>query len=271
MTTAKISELSAAASSAATDLYEIETAGGASKKATAAQLLTYIEGAISTAPTTAKYLTTAANGTLSAEVVIPGMAGSPDISGSAGAGTSEEYDSATTGLTWSPSDPDTVNSNTTILSHLYIKSTDGTERFGTKAWAPSGAFDARAKLSIGLRDTSSNADIGLVVADSGLSNFALLQLNGNGSTQLYRVFAYSYASGFTQRGGTWTIGSTEIYARISRDGSNNVSWWWSSDGKVWQLVSTTSFTFTPAKIGFRVSASASVTHDMAVDWLRTDS
>lgn len=49
MTTAKISELTAAASSASTDLYEIETAGGASKKATAAQLLTYIEGAIGTA------------------------------------------------------------------------------------------------------------------------------------------------------------------------------------------------------------------------------
>lgn len=47
--TAKISDLTAAASAASTDLYEIETAGGASKKATAAQILAYIEGAIGTA------------------------------------------------------------------------------------------------------------------------------------------------------------------------------------------------------------------------------
>jgi hypothetical protein len=47
--TAKISDIAAAASAAATDLYEIETAGGVSKRVTAAQLLTYIEGAIGTA------------------------------------------------------------------------------------------------------------------------------------------------------------------------------------------------------------------------------
>lgn len=202
--------------------------------------------------------------------VIPGLTGDPDIAGSAGAGTSEEYDTSTTGLTWSPSTPNTVDSNTTILSHLYIKSTDGTERFGTKAWAPAGAFDARCKMSLGLRDTGNNADIGLIVGDSGLSNFALLQLNGNPGVPAYRVFAYSYAGGYTQRGSTWTLNSTEVYARITRDGSNNVSWWFSNDGKVWQLISTTSFTFTAAKLGWRISASGSITYDMAVDWLRTD-
>ncbi len=44
-----IAQLDAAASAAATDMYEIETAGNASKFVTAAQLLTYIEGAIGTA------------------------------------------------------------------------------------------------------------------------------------------------------------------------------------------------------------------------------
>lgn len=44
-----IGELDAAASAAATDMLEIETAANASKHVTAAQLLTYIEGAIGTA------------------------------------------------------------------------------------------------------------------------------------------------------------------------------------------------------------------------------
>lgn len=91
MTTAKISELTAAASAAATDLYEIETGGGASKKLTAAQLLTYIEGAIGTAafraliddadaatqlttlgaaPSNADYITETAQSGLSAESVL---------------------------------------------------------------------------------------------------------------------------------------------------------------------------------------------------------
>lgn len=55
------------------------------------------------APTTAPYITTAADAGLSAEIVIPGLAASGDISGAGGGGIGEEYDTGTTGLSWSPS------------------------------------------------------------------------------------------------------------------------------------------------------------------------
>jgi hypothetical protein len=226
------------------------------------------------APTTAPYVTTVADGGLSAEVVIPGLAGSPDIAGAAGGGTVvEEYDSATTGLTWSPSSPASVDSDTTLQSHLYVRATDTTERFGYRAWVPgSGAFDARCHLS-GASETAGPQSLGLMIANSDNTTRLLLQAspgnNGSGTNGLgYYIQAYTYAaSTFTQRGSSWPWFSP--YLRISRDGSNNVSFWHSTDGKVWVLLATVSFTLTVAQIGHRVVAASGGAAVMVSDWLRT--
>lgn len=206
---------------------------------------------------------------LSAKIQISGLSASADINGAAGAGTAEEYDTSTTGLTWNNT-PATVDSDTTVKSHLYIKNTaDATERLGTKSWAPgAGAFDARCKLSGGADGYASTTTIGgLYIANSDDSVRILLQLTPNNTIF---VQAYTYATGaYTQRGANQTAGSTTVYLRITRDGSNNIKFYWSTDGHAWQWIATQALTLTVAKIGYRLSGSVSGQAEIAVDWLRT--
>lgn len=221
------------------------------------------------APTSAPYVTTAADATLSAEVVIPGLAASPDISGAGGAGTSDEYDTTTTGLTWSPSAPATVDSDTTIQSHLYIRVADTTERFGTKAWAPAGAFDARCKVALGM-DGDFDHGIGLLINDGTNANRIMLLFQYDPANDRQLVVAYTYAAGaYTQRGVAQIYAGDEVYLRIVRDASNNVSWYWSRNGKLWQFITTVAFTLTVANLGVRTASASTTAFHAAVDWLRT--
>jgi len=213
----------------------------------------------------ARYVTAASNGAVTDETVIPGIIANADISGAAGAGTSEEYDTTTTGLTWTPSTPATVDSDTTIQSHLYVSSTDATERLGLKAWSPAGAFDARCKISRG-GDSTTPGSFDFIITDSGNSNRVMFGFGVD--TLKYIVNAYTYtASTYTQRGSNWTVGTNFIYGRIVRDGGNNISFYWSTDGIMWQLIATQAFTFTVANIGFRSANAANIG---AADWLRTN-
>ena len=136
--------------------------------------------------------------------------------------------------------------------------------------APAGAFDARTKLLLGNGVTNS-ASIGLHVGDSGNSNRLLMNFNSNPSTQNFNLAGYTYTGGTnTQRGSTWNVPGNEIYLRITRDGSNNCSFYFSVNGILWQLVATQSFTFTVANLGYRITQAAALTHECAADWLRTD-
>lgn len=234
------------------------------------------QGGTTGAPTDAEYVTTAANGTLSAEANIPGLAGHPDRNAIGGAGTSEEYDTSTTGLSWDNT-PTTVDSDTTIPSHLYIRAaTINQACIGTKSWSPAGAFDARCKITFGLEDvTTGTHQIGIHIGDSGNSNRVTVNFEyTTGSPVSCSVKAYTYASAtYTQRGQTFSVPfGAPFYLRITRDGSNNVSFWFSLNGLVWMLIATQSFTFTVANIGFRTSVpnNSGAVVTTAVDWLRTD-
>jgi hypothetical protein len=205
-----------------------------------------------------------------------GLAGSPDIAGVGGAGTSEEWGTSTTGLTWSPSSPTTVDSNTTLLNHLYIANqADTTERLGTKAWVPgSGAFDARlGRIMVGCNTTASalSAESGLHIGDATNANRLLCTVSYAYNTGEITIRAYTYAaSTYTQRGTGFTIETpSAVYLRITRDGSNNCSFYYSFNGVIWQIMGTQSFTLTVANIGLRVAANATAGHQAAFDWLRT--
>jgi hypothetical protein len=231
--------------------------------------------ASSGAPTDAKYITTASDGTLSAEVVIPGLAGSADVSGFGGASViSEEYDTTTTGLTWDVT-PNTVNSNTTIASHLYIKNTaagNGTQQLGTRSFAPAGEFDARTKIALGVLSWSSGAaEVNFLVGDSALSNYVRvgLQFDSSAPTTPYNIYCYSYNGSFTQRGSMFKALTGEIYLRIVRDASNNFSVYYSTHGKSWIFITTFAFTITAAKIGYAIfNGSSGTVAEIIVDWLR---
>jgi hypothetical protein len=199
-----------------------------------------------------------------------------DRAGVGGAGTSEEWDSTTTGLTWSPSSPTTVDSNTTAAGHLYISNqADATERIGTKAWVPgAGAFDARLGKSMISTDTSVAAVVAncaLHIGDATNANRVSLHVSYAFNTQVTTILAFTYtASTYTQRGSTVTVPSgLPYYLRITRDGSNNVSYYWSLNGILWNFIVTQSFTLTIANIGIRTVGNTTAVFQAAADWMRT--
>lgn len=219
------------------------------------------------APTDADYIVTAADGTLTNEIVIPGMAGSGDIAGIGGTSFSEEYDTASSGLTWDIA-PATEDSNTTRKSHLYVTTTTTSTRFGLRSWSPAGAFDARTKVSIGATVTGTGG-IGLVVGNSDNTSHTLVQITLNAAGTFPIVAAYTFtASTYTQRGSNWSIRSTVIYLRITRDGSNNVKFFLSNDGYAWQIIATQAFTFTAAQIGYRLFVPEANGYQFYSDYLR---
>lgn len=207
-------------------------------------------------------------------VYIPGLSASPDRSllGST-TGTYEGFDTSNTGLTWN-STPDTVDSNSTIKSHLYIKATTNTEYLGTKSWTPpSGTVDARAKVLIG-NGVSNAASIGLHVGNSGNTSRTLIILYSIPASQVVQIRSYTYAGGaYTQRGGNWSVNSNEIYLRVVRESNSSISLYFSTNGILWQLVSNTlvgTFPFfTINNVGFRITQDSPLTHETASDWLWT--
>lgn len=97
------------------------------------------------APTGAEYLTTAADGTLSAEVVIPGLVASPDRIPSGV--TSLDFDSSTSGLTADGS-PTTFASDTSKESQLFtVCTTASALQGGHAAWTPSAGHAAWIKIT----------------------------------------------------------------------------------------------------------------------------
>ena len=221
--------------------------------------------------TNAEYLTSAAHDSLSAEVVIPGLAGSADIAGAGGAGVAYEFDSGASPLTWSAA-VDTEDVDSTVKSHLYIQDNGASETLGTYSWSPAGAFDIRMKLKLGgeVGTSASSIIAGLVVGDSAMNNRVVCGLSFVGSSDTWIIQAYTYVpSSYTQRGANNVVGTNEIYLRIVRDGSNNVSFYYSRDGNIWLLIVTQAFTFTAQKAGVRISPS-SLTETVAIDWIRSN-
>lgn len=228
---------------------------------------------ITAAPRSSKLVTTASDGLLSAEVAIPGLAGSPDILASGGAGTSREFEAGDTSPTFT-SAPAETDVGVTVLSRLYVRTTDTTERFAYYAWSPAGAaaFDARCKCSLALNAITGGPDLSVMVANTGRTDRALVLL-GLSAVGFGTIKAFTYtASTFTQRGSNIVTipNGADVYYRITRDGSNNVSFYFSLNGIAWQLIATQSFTFTVGEIGWRFNNSSATEVRFYIDWLRAD-
>jgi hypothetical protein len=223
------------------------------------------------APTTSEYITSAADGTLSNEVVIPGLAGHADRAGIGGAGTSYEFDSGASPLTWSAA-VDSEDVDTTVPSHLYIVDNGASETLGTFAYAPAGAFDLRCKISMGMDAIVNGAGASLIVGDSAMNNRCRLSLALDTSLtpDAPVINAHTYASStYTQRGASVQAGGNTAYLRITRDGSNNNSFYWSTDGITWVFIATQALTYTAAKAGISLILGSQNVR-VAVDWIRSD-
>lgn len=220
------------------------------------------------AKTTAEYVTTAEDSTLPNSIVIPGLAGSADKKGSGGTNFALEFDTTTSGLTWTPSAPDAYDSNITAPSHYYIRKASTTEQFAFAAYTPAGAFDARMKVSIGRHQTSDTVtNIGIILADVGNTNRLLNEIIINNATPQIRAWSYA-SSTWTQRGSTINAASPIAYLRITRDASTNIDWMYSYDGLAWILLTELSFTFTPTQIGIRLTTNTTNEYTAFVDWIR---
>lgn len=256
----EISTLTDKASPVDADLLIIEDSAdsGAKKKIQIGNL----PGGAGGAPTDAKYVTTAADGALSAEIVIPGLAGSPDVIGVGGTGTSHEYDAGDSEPTWTGSTPAVHVINTDVPSHYHIQMQSNTETFGLYSWTPGAnvAFDIRMKLSL---DHNSNAPaVALMVANSDNSIRFLAQLQSGA------IYAYSYSGGYASLG-TLPYYTYVTYLRITRDSSNNYTFYFSYDGHGWLTFATANNATAIAKIGFRIAMTNANANNIYIDWLRS--
>lgn len=227
------------------------------------------------APTDAKYVTVASDGTLSNEVVISGIAGQLGVHSTGGGGISEEYNTSSTGLTWN-SAPAVENSNqaygTGKPSSLFVSVTGTTVYVGTRAFAPAGAYEAICQLEmVSNNGAAAGSGVFFYIGNAGDTSRTIIGISRS-ATNNYGVFAYTYASStFTQRGTTIPLGGTmHGFFKMTRDGSNNVSFYWSSNGYNWLLIATQAFTFTVATIGYLFSTGASLTYGLYSDFLRTN-
>lgn len=197
-------------------------------------------------------------------VSIPGLASTQDAAGVGGAGTAHEFASGDTAPTWS-SAPAVSDVGVTVPSHLYVAPSNGSLYYGTYAWAPSGAFDARMKCvsGCGKNDTFY---VGLHIQNSGNSQNVVILLKL--ASGIFNVETYIANSSYSQQNSVATT-APPSYLRITRDASNNIAWYFSYDGIGWYQISTASFTFTPTQIGFYVQNGAGSAGYCAIDWLRT--
>lgn len=188
-------------------------------------------------------------------------------------GINENYETAEDGLTWNQWGDFAVpshNSNSTIPSWLYVTSVNYTNEWtGMRAWAPAGAFDARTRVAISApaRDTS----VGLLIANTAGDQRVLVQLTYESGNSRFVVGAYTRSgSSYTQTGTTRIVGTNDIYLRIDRDGSNNMGFYYSTNGIMWTRINQVSFTMTVNLIGYRAQIGWPDNFQWASDWLKTN-
>lgn len=224
------------------------------------------------APSTAKYIVSAAHGSLSAEIVIPGLAGSPDVVPSSPSSDDDEFDAALSGWTTLGS-LDTSEANV-IPSHYHIaKTATGTfEVHGIYKAAPGVPFTVTVALPDYLLDTNYQ-HYAIMLADSTPTKLFLwgpLHQSANGVPELLAANWNSRTSrgSFTEYTGTRVLAPK--YLRLVVNSSTDLDLWWSHNGLVWKRQATAwNPGFTVANVGLALTGNdVSVTAEAAFDWVR---
>jgi hypothetical protein len=222
------------------------------------------------APTDAKYITTAVDATLSAEIVIPGLAASPDIR-VAGA-NDQEFDAALSGNTTLGS-LDTSNANSDALSHLHlVKNAAAAAAYHGEYWAtPAAPFTVSAKISDAYLRANNNA-VGIMVGEATPGAFVVLGIEV--ATNL-RMAAQRWTNN-TTFGATIGTNVTVLnhqppyYLRIVVNSTTDLDFFYSQNGMVW-MSHTEAYnpSLTVGSMGLLVkSASATYPGEAMFDWLR---
>ncbi len=226
------------------------------------------------APTTAKYITSAADGGLSAEIVIPGLAGSPDIP--PGGGSDDEFDTTDTSdpmTGWTTMGSPTAHDiNSTIKSHYYIKvnANAGTSFCGIyKAMSP--AFTVTTRVSDYTSALNYNM-VSLFVAEA--SPGKMWSISAQHSTIPFDIRTESWTGPTSGSANVLDVaerfGRPPIYFRIIVTSSTNVTFLYSCNGLIYvPVASAINVGFTVGAAGIAVQPiSASNAMEAAFDWIR---
>lgn len=193
------------------------------------------------APTTVPYVTTAADGTLSAEVVIPDLAQDPRIP--PGGSADMEFDSGTTIGGTALGTPTTIDANTTHPGGLYVKKTaaSGYALHG-RYWTLSGlSLSLPVTMTVHIRAmTMPNADFmrvgaGFAVASPGACDGMYLEHNGSRYLSIVGSTTPSSGAGYVTQGNELRhqVDNMPLWLRIVMASSTDVTNYWSTDGKIW--------------------------------------
>ena len=227
------------------------------------------QGGGSGAPSTAKYVTTASDGTLSAEIVLPFLADYfADKAPGSPSSDDDEFDDDSIAGAWSQiGTPDTM-SESTYHGKLYVQDNDSTPCGVRKSYAPgaSTAFTVVVKLSGILVAAFSN--IILAVETSAPADIALFGIQNNNAGFLrYR----------SKNGGSETnpafIGTDygdHHYLMLQRSASDVYALKHSADGINWYQVSSFTNSGTVANVAILMDSQGggSTNSSMAIDFIR---
>jgi len=225
------------------------------------------------APTSAQYVVAAADATLSAEIVIPGLAASADIR-VAGA-NDDEFDTTDTSdpmTGWTTLGAPTAHDmNSTAKSHYYVKqaATAGTSWTGIYKANPSTPFTVIAKLA----DASPNANYngaGLFIGESTPGKMSVLEGVAIADRRA-RIENFTNPTTYASTtGGTPVYINVPVYLKIIATSSTSVAYYISKGGHVWTLLATAyNPGFTIGSVGLCVkSEHATVGIEATFDWIR---
>jgi hypothetical protein len=220
----------------------------------------------------AEYVCTAASAGLSAEVVIPGLAGSPDKVPSSPSAQDDEFDSSSLNAKWTKaSTAPNDDVDTTWPSCAYVNFTGNQYYFLAENYAAATAFSISARLFCALMALSQAVGLSAYDDDESEGAQIIIQYTSAGlNTALLRTMT---------GGGAWTTRATlalgvagnVYYLHLQRDGSNVWSAWYSHDGHSFFRIGTYTFTFTVHHIQLAlVQSGATVPVRVGVDWIRRD-
>lgn len=228
------------------------------------------------AATTNEYLTTATAADLSAEVVIPGLAGSPDILPASPHASDLEFDTSTIGGTALGS-PDTIDADTTIRSHLYI-SEGANSAFALvgRYWSvPSMPFTMTAKISDVTMPNAQFARGGIGVAEATPGKTQGIYTESVGARVISTISSTTPTTGaaYVTAGGsgTDTWSGLPVYFRCVVVSSTDITWYVSFGGHIFRRHGSANINPGFTIGSFFVAANpenATYPLSIAVDWIR---
>lgn len=225
--------------------------------------------AASGAPSGAKYIVGAADGTLSAERVRTDLYYNydPDTLPASLNAVSNEFDGTAGGTyTWT-SAPTASDENTTVPGYLYVEEAANSSALYYRASYAPGAtnFSVAAKLSMAEPwATNQTCQVGIALLDSGdaLIWRALLLDDGTG-TSFYRYFDTNLSSVNTS-----IPFGTELYLLIQRTSGNVYTGFFSLNGKIWIAGGSSTVATTVAKVAVAINSSGTVKKYYVCDFIR---